>query len=446
MLLFDCTDESLKSRLGFREEKRIGEDPNILQRRLEIFSHKTLPVIHYFESRAMLVRISSEPDKNRVFGVAQKYFRPLPFFDKDFICIMGCHSSGKSTLAKNLSQRLGGIHLCISDLIRAEVDRGFHLGSQLMEDMKIGNQINTDVVLYLVQRSLERYKHIMGQPFILDGFPFDLEQLEAFERTVGHVKLIINLNATAKVVCGRNLNLGQDLSERKHLVYTKSIQSLEQALSGDSRYYVIDASKNPEDIASISTLLSQKFVLNKTLSVGDSAPNFVADTTNGIINFYFWKGESWTMLFSYPETTNKHDSDVMSELCFVAKIQNELNDRSVKVIGLNCDTLDNHSSLISEIEETQNISVSFPIIADCDQMVSLSYGMLKLKDEMEVLLTPHSVFIIDPQNNIRAIFSYPASVYGNFEEILGLIDSLQASDKSNISPLVNLDLSENIQV
>jgi alkyl hydroperoxide reductase subunit AhpC/adenylate kinase family enzyme len=439
VLLFSCADDSISTRLASRGEKRIGNDHSILKTRLEIFSEKTLPLIHYFESKSMLVRVLAEPNKDIVFSAAQKYFRPLSCPGMDVICITGCHLSGKSTLAKKLSQSIGGIHICVSDLIRNEVDRGFHLGSELLKDMSIGNQIGSDVVLYLLQRSLERYQHVSGQPIILDGFPFTLEQLEVFQRTVGNVKLLIHLKTTADVICSRNLE-EENLCRRKHLVYTSCIHELEQALSNDSRYRVIDASKSMEDVAAISTLLSHKLIISQTLSIGDQAPNFVADTTSGIINFYFWKGESWAIIFSYSESLNPV---CQAELNAVAQRQTQWTDRSVKVLALSNDKLDTQSSVFSD--EFQNKWATFPIIADCDRRVALSYGILEFQDQIEyddkdAFFTTHSVFIIDPKNTVRATLKYPTSIPRDFDEIMKLLDVLQAPQESLIGTSRNTEI------
>jgi alkyl hydroperoxide reductase subunit AhpC/adenylate kinase family enzyme len=399
----------------------------MLKGRLEIFHQNTLPLIHYFESRSILVRVLAESSEASVFSVAQKYFRPLSCSGRDIICIMGCHSSGKSSLAKKLCQSIGGIHICVSDLIRDEVNRGCHLGSEIVKEMKIGNEIDTDVVLYLLQRSLERYQNFFDQPVILDGFPFTLEQFEVFERTIGHVKLIIQLKTTADVIYSRSIGEEEKVARRKHLVYTNCVNSLEQALTGDSRYYVIDASMNMEKVAAIATLLSHKFVISCTPRIGDQAPNFVADTTNGTINFYFWKGGSWAVICSYSGSSNPV---FMTELTSIARRQKEWNDRSVKFLALTHDTLDVQASLISSMEEFKNSGTAFPIVADSDRRVAISYGILEFKDQInfddkDALVTTHSLIVIDPKNTIRAIITSPTSTTRDFDEILNLLDSLQ---------------------
>jgi adenylate kinase family enzyme len=163
-----------------------------------------------------------------------------------------------------------------------EIDRGFHLASGLTKEMKSGDKINLNVVLYLVQRAMEKQNYSPEQPIVLDGFPFTLEQFEVFERTIGHVKLIIHLDATANIICSRNIGEDEKISRRKHLVYTKAVNSLEQSLSGDPRYKVVDASLPIEQTAEISTMLYYKLDVKNSSELDAEDSNLIAITTNGL--------------------------------------------------------------------------------------------------------------------------------------------------------------------
>ncbi|KAI8837093.1 thioredoxin-like protein [Chytridium lagenaria] len=173
--------------------------------------------------------------------------------------------------------------------------------------------------------------------------------------------------------------------------------------------------------------------------LGDIAPTFTAATTKGEISFHAYKQGAWAILFSHPEDFTPVCT---TELGQVAKLNDEWEKRGVKVLGLSCNTLESHEAWIADIDETQNCSVKFPIIADKDRKIATLYDMLDHQDATNIdkvgmPLTVRSVFIIDPKNVIRLILTYPASTGRNFDEILRTIDSLQLVDQHKIATPAN---------
>ncbi|KAJ1556564.1 hypothetical protein HK096_000173 [Nowakowskiella sp. JEL0078] len=170
------------------------------------------------------------------------------------------------------------------------------------------------------------------------------------------------------------------------------------------------------------------------IRLGDIAPNFKAETTQGPIDFHEYKKDSWTVLFSHPADFTPVCT---TELGAVAKLKNEWDSRGVKVIGLSINELKDHEHWIDDINNTQGATVHFPIIADANRQVALLYDMIDHQDATNVdskgiPLTVRSVFIIDPKNVIRLIITYPASVGRNFKEIIRVIDSLQLSETKKV--------------
>ncbi|KAI8816439.1 cysteine peroxiredoxin, partial [Fimicolochytrium jonesii] len=168
------------------------------------------------------------------------------------------------------------------------------------------------------------------------------------------------------------------------------------------------------------------------LRLGDEAPNFRSETTQGEIEFQKWKEGVWAILFSHPEDFTPVCT---TELGQVAKLRGEWEKRHVKVIGLSCNDLRSHDKWISDIDTTQ---VYFPIIADPERKVATLYDMLDYQDPSNVdkkglPLTVRSVFIIDPYNKIRLTMTYPAVTGRNFTEILRTVDSLQLGDKRRVA-------------
>ncbi len=165
-----------------------------------------------------------------------------------------------------------------------------------------------------------------------------------------------------------------------------------------------------------------------TLQLGDTAPDFQAQTTEGPVQFHEWAGDSWIVLFSHP----KNFTPVCTtELGAVAKLKPEFDRRNVKVIGLSVDPVDDHHRWAQDIQETQGTALNFPLIADHDRRVADLYGMVH--PNASDTLTVRSVFVIDPQKKLRLTLTYPASTGRNFAEVLRTIDSLQLTDAHSVA-------------
>jgi alkyl hydroperoxide reductase subunit AhpC len=166
-----------------------------------------------------------------------------------------------------------------------------------------------------------------------------------------------------------------------------------------------------------------------TLTIGDTAPDFSAKTTEGPINFHDWIGDSWAMLFSHPRDFTPVCT---TELGYLAKIKREFDSRNVKIIGLSVDPLDNHARWAQDIEDTQGAAPNYPLIADTDFAVSKAYGMLPGDTEGDPRArtpadnaTLRNVFVIGPDKKIKLVLVYPMTTGRNFDEVLRAIDSLQ---------------------
>ena len=157
-----------------------------------------------------------------------------------------------------------------------------------------------------------------------------------------------------------------------------------------------------------------------TIRLGDVAPNFTTESTEGTINFHEWLGDSWGILFSHPAD---YTPVCTTELGTAAKYKSEFDKRNVKVVALSVDGLDSHKEWIKDINETQGTTVNFPIIADEDRKVSELYDMIHPNADSK--LTVRSVFVIDNNKKVKLIIIYPASTGRNFDELLRVIDSLQ---------------------
>lgn len=168
------------------------------------------------------------------------------------------------------------------------------------------------------------------------------------------------------------------------------------------------------------------------LQLGDIAPDFTADTTEGKIHFHQWIGSSWCILFSHPKDFTPVCT---TELGYVANIKKEFDARHVKIIGLSVGDLDQHRKWIPDINETQHANINYPIIADPDRHISELYGMIHPR--ASETFTVRTVFIIDPNKKIRLTMTYPASTGRNFQEILRVIDSLQLTDNYKVATPVN---------
>jgi thioredoxin-dependent peroxiredoxin len=169
-----------------------------------------------------------------------------------------------------------------------------------------------------------------------------------------------------------------------------------------------------------------------TVRLGDIAPDFTADTTQGKIEFHDWLGDSWGVLFSHPKDFTPVCT---TELGYVAKIKPEFDKRNVKVIGLSVDSVDSHEKWEADIEETQGTAVNFPMIGDPDRTVADLYDMIH--PNASDTLTVRSVFIIGPDKKVKLTLTYPASTGRNFDEILRVIDSLQLTAKYKVATPAN---------
>jgi alkyl hydroperoxide reductase subunit AhpC len=168
------------------------------------------------------------------------------------------------------------------------------------------------------------------------------------------------------------------------------------------------------------------------IQLGDIAPDFSQDSTEGPIKFHEWLGNSWGILFSHPKDFTPVCT---TELGAVAKLKGEFEKRNVKVIALSVDDVASHKKWTGDIEETQKTKLNYPIIGDPDRKVSDLYGMIHPK--ANDTLTVRSVFVIDPNKKVRLTITYPASTGRNFDEILRVIDSLQLTDKYSVATPVN---------
>ena len=157
-----------------------------------------------------------------------------------------------------------------------------------------------------------------------------------------------------------------------------------------------------------------------TIRLGDTAPDFTVETTEGTIEFHEWLGDNWGILFSHPKD---YTPVCTTELGRVANLKSEFEKRNVKVIAVSVDPLESHKGWINDINETQNCTMNYPIIADPDRNVATMYGMIH-PNALDNL-TVRSVFIIGPDKKVKLQLTYPASTGRNFDEILRVIDSLQ---------------------
>ncbi|HIK29074.1 MAG: peroxiredoxin [Oscillatoriaceae bacterium SKW80] len=168
------------------------------------------------------------------------------------------------------------------------------------------------------------------------------------------------------------------------------------------------------------------------LRLGDTVPNFTQASSQGEINFYEWAGDSWVVLFSHPKD---YTPVCTTELGVVARLKPEFDKRNVKVIALSVDDVESHLGWIKDIEETQNVSLDYPILADADRKVANLYDMIHPNSLSD--LTVRTVFIIDPNKKLRLTLTYPASTGRNFDELLRVIDSLQLTDKYSVATPAN---------
>ncbi len=174
-----------------------------------------------------------------------------------------------------------------------------------------------------------------------------------------------------------------------------------------------------------------------TIRLGDEAPNFTAQTSEGEINFHEWLGDGWGVLFSHPAD---YTPVCTTELGTVAKYKEEFDKRNVKVVALSVDGLVDHRGWIKDINETQNTTVNFPIIADEDRNVSSLYDMIHPNADDNA--TVRSVFVIGPDKKVKLTLTYPASTGRNFDELLRVIDSLQLTAYHKVATPANWNNGE----
>jgi thioredoxin-dependent peroxiredoxin len=178
-----------------------------------------------------------------------------------------------------------------------------------------------------------------------------------------------------------------------------------------------------------------------SLRLGDEAPDFVQNSSEGEIHFHEWLGNSWGILFSHPADFTPVCT---TELGLTAKLKDEFSKRGVKAIALSVDPVDSHHRWIGDINETQHTLVNFPILADADRKVSTLYDLIH--PNASTTATVRSLFIIDPNKKIRLIITYPASTGRNFDEILRVIDSLQLTDNHKVATPGNWKSGEDVVI
>ncbi|MDP9492471.1 MAG: peroxiredoxin [Actinomycetota bacterium] len=185
-----------------------------------------------------------------------------------------------------------------------------------------------------------------------------------------------------------------------------------------------------------------------TLQLGDTAPDFEAETSEGPIRLHDWIGDSWAVLFSHPKDFTPVCT---TELGYMAKVKPEFDRRNVKIIGLSVDPVGSHEQWARDIEETQGHAPSYPIIGDADFNVSKLYGMLPAGISGDPLertpadnQTVRNVFVIGPDKKVKLILVYPMTTGRNFDEVLRVIDSLQLTAKHKVATPVNWQLGEDV--
>ncbi len=178
-----------------------------------------------------------------------------------------------------------------------------------------------------------------------------------------------------------------------------------------------------------------------TVQIGNTAPDFDAQTTEGTISFHEWLGNSWGVLFSHPKDFTPVCT---TELGYMAKLKPEFDKRNVKIIGLSVDPVDDHEKWAGDIEETQGAKVTYPLIGDSELTVAKLYGMLPASEDgtsegrtAATNATVRNVYIIGPDKQVKLMISYPMSTGRNFDEILRVIDSLQLTANHKVATPVN---------
>ena len=184
------------------------------------------------------------------------------------------------------------------------------------------------------------------------------------------------------------------------------------------------------------------------LQIGDAAPNFDAETTQGRINFHEWIGDSWAVLFSHPKDFTPVCT---TELGYMARLKPEFDKRNVKIIGLSVDPVDKHSKWAQDIEETQGFAPNFPMIGDPTLDIAKAWGMLPASATGDASsrtpadnATVRNVFVVGPDKKIKLVLVYPMTTGRNFDEVLRVIDSLQLTAKHKVATPVNWKQGEDV--
>src|SRR5689334_5174069 len=183
-----------------------------------------------------------------------------------------------------------------------------------------------------------------------------------------------------------------------------------------------------------------------SLRIGDEAPNFTADTTQGKINFHEWIGDGWAILFSHPKDFTPVCT---TELGYMAKLQPEFAKRNTKIIGLSIDPVEDHTKWSKDIEETQGTAPNYPMIGDADLHVAKLYDMIHPnatggKRTAVDNATIRSVFIVGPDKKVKLTLTYPMSTGRNFDEVLRVLDSMQLTSKHTVATPVNWKPGEDV--
>jgi alkyl hydroperoxide reductase subunit AhpC len=175
------------------------------------------------------------------------------------------------------------------------------------------------------------------------------------------------------------------------------------------------------------------------IRLGDDAPNFTAETTEGPVEFYDWKGDGWAVLFSHPKDFTPVCT---TELGYLAGLKGEFEKRNTKVIGLSVDALDSHAGWAKDIEDVTGNALNYPLIADHDRKVSDLYDMVH--PNADDTMTVRSVFVVGPDNKVKLTLTYPASTGRNFDELLRVVDSLQLTANHAVATPVNWKDGEDV--
>ncbi len=187
-----------------------------------------------------------------------------------------------------------------------------------------------------------------------------------------------------------------------------------------------------------------------SLGIGDTAPDFTADTTEGKISFHQWAGDSWVVLFSHPKDFTPICT---TELGYMAKLKPEFDKRNTKILAVSIDPVSDHEHWVKDIEETQNCKVTYPIIGDSDLAVAKAYGMLhpeagetsKGRTAADNA-TVRTVFVIGPDKKVKGMLAYPMSTGRNFDEIVRMLDSIQLTAKHKVATPVNWKVGEDVVI